>query len=332
MKQLAVIGAGSWGTALAIALASRFDTVRIWTRSQEYAGQLTRDRENARYLPGFHLAANAEISSDLKSVASGAEIILLVVPSAHLRATLEALRPHISAASSFVSATKGIEEQSLRRMSEVIADALRLEDRERIAVLSGPTFAREIASGEPAAVVIASERGTLATRIQQSFATTALRFYTSTDVIGVELGGALKNVIAIGAGVCNGLGLGSNSVAALVTRGLAEITRLAVELGGLPRTLSGLAGLGDLVLTATGDLSRNRFVGVELGRGRKLEEILAGMSMVAEGVGTCRAAYQLAARHGVDLPIVSKMYEVLYEQKAPRAAIRELMERPLTTE
>jgi glycerol-3-phosphate dehydrogenase (NAD(P)+) len=246
--------------------------------------------------------------------------------------TLEKVRPHVSVASFFVSTTKGIEDNTLCRMSEVIFQALRLEDKARIAVLSGPTFAREIAAGEPAAVVIASEASALASHIQQSFSTSELRFYTSTDVAGVEIGGALKNVIAIGAGACNGLGLGSNSVAALVTRGLAEITRLAVALGGLPRTLSGLAGLGDLVLTATGDLSRNRFVGTELGKGRKLDEILAGMTMVAEGVSTCRAAYQLALRHGVDLPIVSKMYEVLYRAKSPREAIRELMERPLIAE
>jgi glycerol-3-phosphate dehydrogenase (NAD(P)+) len=204
--------------------------------------------------------------------------------------------------------------------------------RNRIAVLSGPTFAKEIAAGEPAAVVIASENLDLAEEMQRAFATSSLRFYTSSDVAGVEIGAALKNVIAIGAGVCRGLGLGSNSVAALVTRGLAEITRLAVAMGGKQRTLSGLAGLGDLVLTATGDLSRNRFVGIQLGEGRPLREILGGMSMIAEGVETCRAAYYLGQREKVDLPIVSKMYEVLYAAKDPRQAIRELMERPLTTE
>ncbi len=201
-----------------------------------------------------------------------------------------------------------------------------------MAVLSGPTFAKEIAAGEPAAVVIACEDLSIAEQIQQAFATPTLRFYTSTDVIGVELGAALKNVIAIGAGICRGLGLGSNSVAALVTRGLAEITRLAVTMGGQPRTLSGLAGLGDLVLTTTGDLSRNRFVGVQLGEGHKLARILEEMTMVAEGVETCRAAYHLGIQEEVDLPIIGKMYEVLYESKDPRQAIRELMERPLTSE
>jgi glycerol-3-phosphate dehydrogenase (NAD(P)+) len=214
-------------------------------------------------------------------------------------------------------------------MSEVIR--LCLGER-RITALSGPTFAKEVAAGEPAAVVIASEDIEIAEEIQRAFATPALRFYTSVDLIGVELGAALKNVIAIGAGICRGLGLGSNSVAALVTRGLAEISRLAVTMGGEPRTLAGLAGLGDLVLTATGDLSRNRFVGVRLGQGHALSQILAEMTMVAEGVGTCRAAYQLGIREGVDLPIINKMYEVLYGAKDPRVAIRELMERPLTNE
>jgi glycerol-3-phosphate dehydrogenase (NAD(P)+) len=201
-----------------------------------------------------------------------------------------------------------------------------------IAVLSGPTFAKEIAAAEPAAVVIAAAGMAFAEEIQRAFATTSLRFYASTDVIGVELGAALKNVIAIGAGICRGLGLGSNSVAALITRGLAEITRLSLAMGAQPRTLAGLAGLGDLVLTATGDLSRNRFVGVELGRGRTLEQILGGMTMVAEGICTCRAAHQLGRERSVDMPIINKMYEVLYEAKDPRRAIRELMERPLTSE
>jgi glycerol-3-phosphate dehydrogenase (NAD(P)+) len=214
-------------------------------------------------------------------------------------------------------------------MSQVAEQAV---PRSPVAVLSGPTFAKEIAAGEPAAVVIASEHLDLAAELQRSFSTPALRLYASRDVAGVEVGAAMKNVIALGAGICSGLGLGSNSVAALVTRGLAESTRLAAAMGGDPRTLSGLAGLGDLVLTATGDLSRNRSVGVELGRGRKLDEILAQTTMVAEGVATCRAARQLGMRHGIDLPIAGKMYEVLYQAKDARAAIRELMERPLTSE
>ena len=286
-------------------------------------------RENRRYLPGFRLPDHVTVSDDIGWVTRGADVVLCVVPSVHLRPVLELAKPGLPDSAILVSATKGIEERSLLRMSEVIRSAV--GDRP-VAVLSGPTFAKEIAAGEPAAVVIASHNAAAAEQVQAAFATLALRFYTSVDVIGVEIGAALKNVIALGAGVCRGLGLGSNTVAALITRGLAEITRLTVAMGGSPRTLSGLAGLGDLVLTATGDLSRNRYVGIQLGQGHKLAQILAGMSMVAEGITTCSAAHQMGIRQNVDLPIINKMYEVLYDGKDPRAAIRELMERPLTNE
>ncbi len=332
MKHLAVIGAGSWGTALAIALAQRFSGVRLWARDPVRAREIAEARENSRYLPGFRLPANVTVSPEAAWCFADAEVALFALPSAHLRSAVEAMRQHISVGTSIVSATKGIEETSLDLMSEVIETALPANLSNPIAVLSGPTFAKEVAAGEPAAVVIASREISCAERIQQAFSTAALRFYTSTDMRGVEIGAALKNVIAIAAGVCGGLGLGSNSVAALVTRGLAEITRLAVTMGGLPRTLSGLAGLGDLVLTATGDLSRNRSVGIRLGQGHKLEVILAELAMVAEGVGTCRAAYRLGLKHNVDLPIVNKTYEILYEMKDPLVAIRELMDRPLTSE
>jgi glycerol-3-phosphate dehydrogenase (NAD(P)+) len=266
----------------------------------------------------------------MRAVFHGTEAILCAVPSAHLRAVLCCGRPYVPQSGvTFVTATKGLEEESLCRMSEVIRSVL--GDRP-LCVLSGPTFAKEIAAGEPAAVVIASDEPAVAEQIQASFATPAVRFYASTDVTGVEIGGALKNVVALGAGVCCGLGLGSNSTAALITRGLAEITRLAVALGGSARTLSGLAGLGDLVLTATGDLSRNRSVGIQLGAGHKLDQIIASMRMIAEGVTTCRAAHQLAAAERIDMPITDKVYEILYEAKDPRTAIRELMDRPLTVE
>ena len=327
---LAVLGSGSWGTALAMALASRFDSVRLWARDSEHAAEINALRENRRYLPGFRLPGNVQVSSDLAATLTAAHIVLTAIPSAHLRNVLRSAGPSISREAKIVSASKGIEEATLLRMSELIADAL--GNGVPVAVLSGPTFAKEIAAGEPAAVVIASHDIALAEEIQRTFSTLSLRFYASTDVIGVELGAALKNVIAIGAGICRGLGLGSNSVAALITRGLAEITRLALTMGAQPRTLAGLAGLGDLVLTATGDLSRNRFVGIQLGQGRTLEQILSGMTMIAEGVGTCRAAQQLGRDNNVDLPIINKMYEVLYESKDPRQAIRELMERPLTSE
>ena len=332
MKRLAVVGAGSWGTALAIALASRFPDIRLWVREPARAAEISRYRENSRYLPGFQLPSSVSVSSEIGDVVNAVDVVLAVVPSAHMRAVLESMCPHVRRETRLISAAKGIEEDSLCRMSEVMRKVMTGSSSAPVTVLSGPTFAKEIAAGEPAALVIASEDITVATDMQQALSTIALRFYTSTDVTGVEIGAALKNVIAIGAGLCQGLGLGSNSIAALVTRGLAEITRLAVAMGGNPRTLSGLAGLGDLVLTATGDLSRNRSVGRRLGEGHKLDRILAGMTMIAEGVGTCRAGYRLGRQYNVDLPIVNKMYEILYEGKAPREAIRELMERPLTSE
>lgn len=332
MKQLAVLGAGSWGTALAIVLASRFESIHIWARDAERAAEMSELRENRRYLPGFILPDHAHVSSDLAFTLADAEVVLCAIPSSHLRNVLTSAKEFVSGDPIVVSATKGIEERSLNRMSQVIAETLDGIVSRPIAVLSGPTFAKEIAAGEPAAVVVAACEITIARQIQHAFATPTLRLYASRDVVGVEIGAALKNIIAIGAGICRGLGLGSNSVAALITRGLAEITRLALKLGGNPHTLSGLAGLGDLVLTATGDLSRNRHVGIELGRGRKLPEILSAMTMIAEGVSTCRAAYQLGVHENVDLPIIRQMYAVLYEAKDPRHAIRDLMDRPLTNE
>ena len=329
VKPLVVLGAGSWGTALVIALASRFERSRLWVRTPDRANEIHELRENRRYLPGFRLPDQCTVSADLGDTLAEAGIVICAVPSTHLRTVFEQAKPHVPAGATIVSATKGVEQGTLRRMSQILAETL---GTSRIAVLSGPTFAKEIAAGEPAAVVVASERAEIAKEIQHAFATPALRLYASTDVAGVELGAALKNVIAIGAGICRGLGLGSNSIAALLTRGLAEITRLSVALGGQPRTLSGLAGLGDLVLTATGDLSRNRFVGIQLGQGRKLAQILADMTMVAEGISTCRAAYQLGQERQIALPIIGEMHEVLYKEKDPRQAIRDLMDRPLRGE
>lgn len=332
MRKLAIIGAGSWGTALAIALAPRFEFVSLWGRNPSRIAEICNLRENRRYLPGFSLPEHVEVTAALSVALKEADAALLVVPSEFLRTVLTDARQYLSPHIRFVSATKGIEDGTLFRMSQVILDVLPSSVAPSVAVLSGPTFAKEIAAGEPAAVVVASETAGMPEEIQRDFSTLSLRFYSSQDVIGVELGAALKNVIAIGGGICKGLGLGSNSVAALVTRGLAEITRLAVAMGGNPQTLAGLAGLGDLVLTTTGDLSRNRFVGIQLGQGRDLSHILAGMTMVAEGVGTCRAAYELGQKLGIELPIVNQMYEVLYRWKHPRQAIRDLMERPLTSE
>jgi glycerol-3-phosphate dehydrogenase (NAD(P)+) len=331
-KPLAIIGGGSWGTALAIVLASRFQAVRLWVHEPELGRTMSGTRENPTYLPGFCLPPNVQVHSSFPETLDSAGLVLIVVPSAHLRSVLNEMLPHLDPGMGFVSATKGLELSSLLRMSEVIERMVGRRFPARVAVLSGPTFAKEVASGDPAAVVIASQHLSLAREVQVAFSGPNLRLYTNSDVVGVEIGAALKNVIAIGAGICAGLGLGSNAVAALVTRGLAEITRLALAMGGDVRTMAGLAGLGDLVLTCTGDLSRNRRVGFELGKGRKLEEILAEMQAVAEGVQTAFAALDLGKRHAVELPIVEQMNAILRDGKSPRDGIRELMDRQLRPE
>src|SRR4051812_21659648 len=331
-RRLCILGAGSWGTALAIAFAGRFEHIHLWAHNAENASAMQATRENARYLPGFTIPVNVNISALGEPCLEGAEFVIGVVPSAFLQTTLRTLKPHMPPGAKFVSATKGIEEGSLLRMSAVARRALQWSDDTPVAIISGPTFAREVAEGQPAAMVVASEDLNFVEEVQRAFATPHLRFYATPDVVGVETGAALKNVIAIGAGICKGLGLGSNSVAALITRGLAEITRLAVRMGGSAHTLSGLAGLGDLVLTATGDLSRNRSVGIQLGRGEQLSSILGGMNMVAEGVGTCAAAFELGRRLELDLPIINKMHEIIFGGKEPRVALRELMQRPLKIE
>ncbi len=332
--RLAVLGAGSWGTSLAITLSSRFEHIALWAHSPEQAQQLRDHRQNFTYLPGFALAPNIIATDDLALALQGADVVLVVVPSRYLRSVLTAAAAYAPTEAVYVSATKGLEQGTLKRMSQVVADTIWKGARrdEQVCVLSGPTFAREIAAGEPAAVVIASADRKQASRMQRCFATSTLRLYASDDVIGTELGGSLKNVIAIGAGICDGLGLGSNTLAALVTRGLAEMTRLAVTMGAHPRTLAGLAGLGDLILTTTGSQSRNRSLGVDLARGKTLVNLLANTRMVAEGVWTCQAANDLAAAHSIDVPIMSEMKQILYEGKDPRAALRELLDRPLTRE
>lgn len=326
---LAIIGAGSWGTALSIVLAPKFERVRLWVHEQDLAARMKATRENDVYLANFKLPQNVDVETQLAAALANASIVLGVMPSRHARGLYNKMLPHLDPAMTFVSATKGIENGTLLRMSEVIAEVTHAS---KIAILSGPTFAREVAHGEPAAVVVSSHDPAVATDIQAAFSGPSLRLYTNHDPIGVEVGAALKNVIAIGAGVCQGLGLGNNSLAALITRGLAEITRLAVAMGGQPRTLAGLAGLGDLVLTCSGELSRNRHVGLELARGRKAEDVTASMTMVAEGVETCAAAVDLGAKFGVDLPIIQQMHQVLHRGKSPREALRDLMERSLKTE
>jgi glycerol-3-phosphate dehydrogenase (NAD(P)+) len=326
---LAIIGAGSWGTALSIVLAPKFERVRLWVHEEDLAARMNATRENDVYLKGFKLAQNVDVLTDLGAAVDRAGVVVGVMPSRHARGLYSRMLPHLEDSMIFVSATKGIENGTLLRMSEVIAEVTGMP---KIAILSGPTFAREVASGEPAAIVVAALDPKVATEVQTAFSGPSLRLYTNQDPIGVEVGAALKNVIAIGAGVCKGLGLGNNTIAALITRGLAEISRLAVAMGGEPKTLAGLAGLGDLVLTCSGELSRNRQVGLELARGRTIEDITGSMAMVAEGVETCAAAVGLGAKFGVDLPIIQQMHAVIHRGKSPREALRDLMERTLKGE
>jgi glycerol-3-phosphate dehydrogenase (NAD(P)+) len=331
-RRLAIIGGGSWGTALSIVLAPRFDQIYLWVYEPDLARRIQSTRENDLYLSGFTVPDNLRATTDLPAALVGADIVLGVMPSHHARGLYERMLPHVTDAMRFVSATKGIENGSLLRMTQVIAEVIGRRFSPRVAALSGPTFAREIAQGEPAAVVISSQDAALAAEIQSAFAGPTFRLYTSTDSVGVELGAALKNVIAIGAGICHGLNLGSNTLAALITRGLAEISRLAIALGGAQRTLAGLAGLGDLVLTCTGALSRNRSFGIELAKGRKADEIVRSMTMVAEGVHTTHVAVDLARRENVEMPITEQMYEIIERGKDPLSAVRELMERSLKPE
>ena len=331
MSRIAVMGSGAWGTALAISLGRRGGhDIRLWSWAKDVAATLREQRENTHFLPGFRIPPAVEIFEDAGEALRDAEIVVSVTPSQFVRSSYEQFAPHLRAGQMLVSATKGIEDESCRRMSEVIGEVLAGRGLELpIGVVSGPSFAQEVAAGAPTAVTIASADANLAARVQREFSSGTLRLYTNDDVVGVELGGSLKNVIAIAAGIVSGLGLGFNSNAALITRGIAEITRLAVACGGRRETLAGLSGVGDLVLTCTGSLSRNRTVGVGLGQGRELGEILAGLEgQVAEGVRTTSAALGLARRHGVEMPIAEKVDEILMRRKAPERAIEELMLRP----
>jgi len=327
--KLAIIGGGSWGTALAMVLSPRSESLKLWVYEADLAERMTGSRQNDVFLPGFRLPKNVQVVSGIAAALEGADIVLGVMPSHHARGLYTAMLPHLKPSMILVSATKGLEQGSLLRISQVIEQVVRTP---RVAVLSGPTFAREVAAGNPTAVVVASSSPEAARCVQEAFSGPSLRLYTNADPVGVEVGAALKNVIAIGAGICEGLGLGHNPTAALITRGLAEITRLAVAMGGQAKTLAGLAGLGDLVLTCSGDLSRNRYVGKELGSGRQLGEILASMQMVAEGVETCASAVALGEKFSVDLPIIQQMHAVLSTGKSPQEAVRDLMERTLKGE
>ena len=330
MSRIAVLGSGAWGTAIALSLCQRGGhEVTLWAHCDELAQQIGNARENRQFLPGFALPAELAVTADYQAV-SAADILVSVIPSEFLRPTSLRLRSHLHNGQFLVSATKGVEDKTHYRMSQVLSEILEPAGLLlSIGALSGPSFAAEVAQGQPTAVTLAFSDPQIATLIQREFSSESLRLYTSTDVIGVELGGALKNVIAIAAGVAAGVGLGYNSAAALMTRGIAEISRLAVACGARRETLAGLSGVGDLVLTCTGSLSRNRTVGEQLGKGRKLNEILESLGgKVAEGVRTTRAALGLARKHGVEMPIAEQMELILNEGKDPREAIRELMLRP----
>ncbi len=331
--RIGVVGAGSWGTALADLLARIGHQVILWAYESELVERLRQNRENDLYLPGIALDPKLRFTGRFDEVAADRELVLMVPPSQLMRRVFIELLPYLPDDILLVSAAKGIENGSLMTMSQVLEEELaRARCRARLAFLSGPSFAREVARGLPTAVVAAAAVPESAATVQQVFSGERFRVYTNPDVIGVEFGGALKNVMALAAGIADGLGFGDNTRAALITRGLSEMTRLGVAAGARPLTFAGLAGMGDLVLTCTGDLSRNRSVGLELGRGRKLKEILAGMTMVAEGVKTTISTYQLARKLGVEAPITEQVYLILEEEKDPRHAVEDLLQRSLKAE
>ncbi|HET9439226.1 MAG TPA: NAD(P)H-dependent glycerol-3-phosphate dehydrogenase [Longimicrobiales bacterium] len=323
--RVAVIGAGSWGTALANLLAGKGNRVVIWSFEADVANTINRAHENTKYMKGIALHGNLQATQQLGEAVAGADVVVNVTPSQHVRAVMSEAATHFHEKTLLVSASKGIETASLETMAEVLEEVVPGEPGAHACFLSGPSFALEVARHMPTAVTMASHHLASATRAQQLFQAPYFRVYTNPDVIGVELGGSLKNVIAIAAGMAAGLQLGHNALAALITRGLAEITRLGVARGANPLTFSGLAGMGDLILTCTGELSRNRSVGVALGQGKSIEEILGGMFMVAEGVETTRAAHALAQRAGIEMPIVAEVHGVLFEGRTAREAVENLM-------
>jgi glycerol-3-phosphate dehydrogenase (NAD(P)+) len=331
VSRIAILGAGAWGTALAISLARRGGhELCLWAHSPAHAEELADSGENLRYLPGFILPADVDITARLHDAIDDADIILCVTPSQVLRSIMEQIASRLDPHQVLLSAAKGIEEKSFLRMSQVMAEH---SDGNPIAAIGGPSFAQEVAAGMPTALSIACDDADIGTRLQNDFSSPSLRVYRNEDIAGTELGGALKNVIALAAGIVAGLELGHNASAALITRGIAEITRLTIACGGRRETMAGLSGVGDLVLTCSSSMSRNRTVGFELGRGRKLPEILTGLhGKVAEGVRSTTAALGLAARYGVEMPITEQMAAILHRGKSPRDAIRELMTRPGRTE
>jgi len=329
---IAIIGAGGWGTALAITMARAERDVRLWAYEPYLVETMIATRENPIYLPSVRVPESVRVSNSMQDVLGGARIVIMAVPSHVYRQVFSQLLPLLKGDMFFVSATKGIENDSLMRMSEVVADVAKPRFAPQVAVMSGPTFAPEVARGEPTALVVASPNENLRRILQSELSAPRFRLYTNADLIGVEIAAAVKNIIAIAAGVVDGLGLGSNPVAALITRGLAEMTRLVVACGGKRERRSGPAGPGDLVLTSYGSLSRNRRVGVALGQGKNIDEVLSNMRMVAEGVKTAKSTVALAQKLNVEMPIAEKMYAVLHEGLKPHDAIDDLMERKLKEE
>jgi glycerol-3-phosphate dehydrogenase (NAD(P)+) len=332
MKRVAVIGVGSWGTALGIVAARGGHEVTLWSRNPTVVASINNDRANTLYLPAAVIPDGVIANADIGETLRVAEMVIIATPSHATRTVLKSMSGALAADALLVSATKGIEIESGKRISQLVADVLGELHASRFVCLSGPSFAKEVVAQHPTAIVAASTNDEAAATVQSALSSDSLRIYTNDDVVGTELGGSVKNVMAIAAGMVSGLGFGSNSVAALITRGLAEMSRLALAEGGKLETMMGLAGLGDLVLTCTGSLSRNRFVGQELGKGRTLAEIQAGMHEVAEGVKTAVAVKQLAGRAGVEMPIAEEVHKVLYEGKTVRAAATALMTRPLRDE
>ncbi|HMD46333.1 MAG TPA: NAD(P)H-dependent glycerol-3-phosphate dehydrogenase [Acidimicrobiales bacterium] len=326
--KVAVVGGGSWGTTVAALMAPRVETV-LWARSPELAAQMTGERVNPTYLPGVALPVELAVTSDLEAAAAGADLVLMAVPSHGFRAVLTAVAPFVGPGTPVVSLAKGIEQGTLMRMSEIVAEVM---PGTPAGVLTGPNLAREVAEGQPTATVVALADQTLAVRVQDCLHSGNLRVYTASDVVGCEIAGATKNVLAIAAGICDGLGFGENTRAALITRGLAELGRLGIALGGHTLTFGGLAGVGDLVATCTSGRSRNRTVGVELGRGRTLEDIVGSMQMVAEGVKTAVPLVSLASSHDVEMPIAEQVAAIVSGRTSPRAALEALMVRPARTE
>lgn len=331
-ERIGVVGAGAWGTALSMLLADKGHDVTLWMYEKDLAGETTRTRENRVYLPGFTLPAGINVTSSMETTVAGKAVILSVVPSHTVRAVSKQFVPFLSGDAVIVSASKGIEIDTLMPLSEVFRDILPKQYHNRLCFLSGPSFAKEVAQKMPTAVALASYDPVIGKKAQEIFSNAYFRVYTNPDVIGVELAGSLKNVVAIAAGVLEGMGYGYNTSAALLTRGLAEMARLGVAMGGNLQTFSGLAGMGDLVLTCTGGLSRNRTLGVRLGKGEKLNDIMSNVRTVAEGVKTARAARDLARKYNVDMPVVDEVYQILYEDKDPKRAVKDLMKRELKAE